>query len=994
MKRAWAATALLAGWWLFGLGCFYPAGLPACVLILALGVVLLKDLPLRLPGRSECAAVSVLLLPVVWWVPWPWRTAPLVLWTGVLLGWLARPVQEATSWGLSRADGLRGSDQPGKAGLGAAFLRLARALVAAGCVLVVQAGVVWSYFALTARTHDLPRAFAGLLGALVRLTGVKTAVDGPYLVMHTVRQTHRLAATWELLADPATAGFLAGGLVLLALAVRGRTGPAGRELHDREQPQGLKQRDRSLQAHASHDRKSQGLEPQGRESHSRLRRWAAAAGTLALVVAAWLPVRAALLVAVYLHRAVRADAALPLNVMNHFFSPWVLTALLGVPAGLAAAFVRLRAYAPADCRDGAPASAAEQKLAGADQGATSARRERAAEGASGLLAGLKAHRRLGARGALFGLAGMLAAVGLWLEPVGERKSGRVMFVERHSEWEPSDHPYDTEAYGEMASYNYKAAYDYLGQYYRMSRLLESERIDDRRLAECDVLVIKTPTARYSREEVEAVLRFVRRGGGLLFVGDHTNYERSSTYMNDIARHLGFSFRNDLLFGFEGSPYEQTYRPRGLVHPALQHLPDTDFAVSCSVDPGWSRGRAALRSLGLWSMPPEYHIENFHPFPQHYPQVRYGAFIQVWETRYGRGRVMAFTDSTIFSNFCIFQPGKAELLRGMIEWLNHNGTRTAAWVALLLTLLPAGAGIWLAAKRPSDAAARESADAWLVLASAVLCGGVLGGAAAGWWTRRQMPVPEVQRPLPCVVVDRTTSEVPLSKGAYTQGDGQGYGLLEQWIARLGYVTARRTGAEAFEGDALVVLCPSRSVSAEFREQLVRYVAAGGRLLVIDSPENDASTANSLLWPFGLSFERDQPWNGRLTVTSDPWAGRPALAGNWPDFNVEQAWSIHGGEPLARIGIKPVAAAKRHGKGLVMAVGFGSAFNDTNMGSNWMTVPDAALRRRFDTLFSLLRYLVEDRPIARPLAAPSAPGTLDSSTLPGALPPPPGVLTPPD
>ena len=72
----------------------------------------------------------------------------------------------------------------------------------------------------------------------------------------------------------------------------------------------------------------------------------------------------------------------------------------------------------------------------------------------------------------------------------------------------------------------------------MSRLLPNDKIDDAALAECDVLIIKTPTERYSPEEVAAVRRFVERGGGLLLIGEHTNYERSSTVINDIIRPMG------------------------------------------------------------------------------------------------------------------------------------------------------------------------------------------------------------------------------------------------------------------------------------------------------------------------------------------------------------------------------------------------------------------------------------------------------------------------
>jgi len=985
MSRAWAAVALLAGWWLFSLGCFYPAGLPACVLVLVLAVGLLANAPLRLPAPRASLAGSALLVPAVWWIGWPWRTAPLVLWLGLLLGWLAHLLRQSAAAEIAGQDASKTS-RPDDVGFCPAIGPVVRALVAAGWVLMVQAAALWFYFAWTARSHDLPQALVRLLAVLMRFAGTSAGADGPYVAMHTLRQPHRMAATWELLADPASVAFLFGAATWWALMVRACPAVDGRE--------------------------------QESSAGAALRRWLHGVRILALIVAAWLPLRAALMMAIYLHRVIRADSTLPLHVMNHFFSPWVLTALLAVPAGLAAVFVgRSLLQAGRTEREASEAARkrfhrAEQEKARASQPALSGSQAVGAEDPSAqAMAGRQRPWHIPAAAALLVLAGLLAAIGFWADPVGRPKSGRVMFVERHSEWEPSDHPYDTETYGEMSSYNYKAAYDYLGQYFQMSRLLESERIDQRRLSQCDVLVIKTPTARYSSDEIRAVVRFVERGGGLLFIGDHTNYERSSTYMNDIARHFGFTFRDDLLFGFGASPYEQSYRVPRPAHPAVQHVGPVDLAVSCSIDPGYSRGRPAIRSFGLWSMPPDYHIENFHPFPQHCPEMRYGEFIQLWSTRYGRGRVMAFTDSTIFSNFCIFQPGKAELLRGMIQWLNHTGGNPA-WLLVLLALLPVCGAGWLLWRR-TPTQGHADGELWMVLASSVVCGGAIGAVLLDCWARRQMPVPELKHPLPLVAVDRTLSQVPLSKGAYTQGEGRGYGLLEQWIARLGYVTARRSGPEVFQADAVVVLCPTRSVSAEFRERLVHYVAQGGRLLVIDSPENEASTANSLLWPFGLSLDRDRPASGALRVVAGPQAGRASPAGLWPGLQVQRAWSVRGGRPLAEVGAEPVAAVQRHGKGLVVAVGFGSVFNDTNMGESWMTEPDEKLRRRFDTLFAILRFVVEGKPITlpeqpsilpRPPSLPRLPRRPRPSgqtrpPLPqqgpepsGELPSPPGVVAP--
>jgi hypothetical protein len=129
------------------------------------------------------------------------------------------------------------------------------------------------------------------------------------------------------------------------------------------------------------------------------------------------------------------------------------------------------------------------------------------------------------------------------------------------------------------------------------------------------------------------------------------------------------YRYDLLFGMD-LPYDDFYAPPALApHPILQRVPPFDFAVSCSIAPGWSAGRAAITGTGLWSLGPDYNAE--FPRPEQRPEMRYGAFIQLWAARHGQGRVAAFSDSTIFSNFCAFEPGKSEMMLGLLTWLNQR-----------------------------------------------------------------------------------------------------------------------------------------------------------------------------------------------------------------------------------------------------------------------------------------------------------------------------------
>jgi hypothetical protein len=847
---AWPAL-VLAGTWLLGKGDRHlfldeaarkASQSPAC------------GTRLSTPRSRDAAIALAMLLPVVWLAPWPDRSGPLLLAVGMGLCLLP-------------------------AATGSRAVRLWQACVVSGVILLAQSLAVRLYAAATAREHDLPGLLVSLLGAIAQLLGFDAAVDGSTLAFRELNGVHRLAATWELLVDPATIAFLVGGLVLLGLWTYGEL-------------------------------------PAGQRGPTWLRR----AGLLAACVAAWLPFRAAILIALYAHRAALGESGARPHAMDQFLGPWLHLLLLAAPVLLARRFVAMPESSESSEREGST--------------------EEASEGF---------RRRLAAIAMV--VAGVAALILAWLwEPIGQRKEGRVLVVERHSQWEPTAPAYDTSRFGEEASYTYAAVYDYCSRFYEMSRLLETEAIDADRLEGCDVLVIKIPTAPYSPQELAAVERFVERGGGLLLIGEHTDYKKSTSYLNDIARPFGFRFRKDLLFAV-GDPYVQRYRPARGAPPAVQNVPPMWFAVSSSIAPGWSWGTAAVRGEGLWSLPPAYEqAANYFPEPEYRPEMRYGSFVQLWATRHGQGRVLAWTDSTIFSNFCTFEPGKCEMLLGMLEWLNRRSAWDSPSLRWLLraALAALAAGLLFGAWRVG----RPRGLHFAVVIAAVCLGGTVSSAAIASAQRALLPPPGPARPMVEVAIDRTVSDVPLSRNGFTRLDGRGYGLFEQWIPRLGCYAARRSGTEAFTGDALVILCPRKSVPEEYRQGLADYVASGGRLLVIDSPEGEGTTANSLLWPFGLTVSPGKSRSGKLQV--------PA---GWPAVEATGACQIGGGTPLVRIDGMPVAAEVAYGQGTVIAVGFGSLFNDAALGQSYSLQPKEVERSRSELLFALLRRLLDGTSLRR-------------------------------
>ncbi|MBI4580303.1 MAG: hypothetical protein HY718_11410 [Planctomycetes bacterium] len=641
---------------------------------------------------------------------------------------------------------------------------------------------------------------------------------------------------------------------------------------------------------------------------------------LVLCVAAWLPIRVGLMLSLYLHRVLRTDFDAPLAVVAQLWNTWLHFGLLVGPVLLAWRFVP------------GPPSADEHTAAISDT--------------AGAL------RRVLAGGLAFLAVAALTAAALY-EPVGSRKGYRVAVDEFHSTWEPTTRPFDTEWYGNESGYNYACIYDYCSRFYDMSRLAQA--IDDRALGDVDVLILKVPNrSRYGPEEIAALERFVNGGGGLLLIGEHTDVFKTGTHLNDVARRFGFEFRYDCLFGID-SVFEQLYTKPWVPHPIVQHLPPLDFAVSCSIDPGSSPGRAAIVGTGLKNLTADYHASNFYPQAEDRPEMRYGAFVQLWTTRRGAGRVAAFTDSTQFSNFCVFDPGKSELMLGMIEWLNHrNGTtepRSGLMVVGLVLLLAAAV------------AGRRWDGAWLVL----LAAGALGWLATGLVIRdhqaRAYPVAQPVRPMVRVMFDRTVCDAGLATNGFTAGKPDEFGIFERWVLRLGWFTHRASGDAAFKGDMLVFLAPDSDAADQpviraVRDKLVKYVEDGGKVLVVDMPANAKSIANSLLYPFDLSVDHARRVDGQLTGT-----------GGWDPVAIESACAVKGGRPWAHVDGVPVGTTARYGAGSITVIGFGSRLTDNNMGVTGDVLPDSGLQRVYDLEFAIFRGIMNGALASQPATTTS-------------------------
>lgn len=896
MIRLWTGILLLAASWLLGTGYYHaPQWVAWAVLLLAGCACVVASnrggLPRLVIPGGVSGVLCVLLLCLPAWVA-PWpHRAVPLLLAAGLLIGWRKDAGETNRWKSALSHGLTLS----------------------GLVLGLQVLALLLYRAWTSYSHELPSPLPWLLTQVVRLPGMEAAAEQSTIHLFTMRQVHELGATWELLMPPSTWCFLISSLTLWVLF----RAPAETGDDYKHRPS---QKDRNAR--------------RGKWAQT-LRVWVRHLLPWALPVAIWLPLRVALLAGWMVHRALQTEYEEPLDLMWPFWTAWVLIVLdlplLLLQAGWLKSFLRTKDA------EAQVASTKEKTFAAASASPTTVVSWREFAGAA--------------------LPTVIAAVCLTLgviwDPAGQRKGGRVAVDEFHSKWEPTERAFDTEWYGHLSGYNYWCIYDFSSRYYAMSRI--KEPLTDTALANLDVLVLKVPTEPYRPEEIEAVMRFVERGGGLLLIGEHTDVFGTSYHLNQIARRFGFEYRYDCLFGID-SFFDQYFVPSFAPHPVVRAVRAMDFATSCSIRPlqPW-RGRSVITSTGLKNAPADYHASNFYPPAQDRADMRYGAFVQLWAVRHGKGRVLAFTDSTIFSNFCTFEPGKLELLRGMLEWLNRQSRiGDLRWPLLALGAV---AGLWAFGRL------KKYPRIFLPLV-------VVGGAAwaltviavvAAQARSFQLPTPE--RPLRWVTIDRTICDGPLSKNGFIEGKSDGFGIFERWILRLGYFIRREQGPAALSGDLVVFLQPDRSVNTEFAETTRRYVENGGHLLLLDSAENTNSTSAALLAPFKLELRPHPKPDG----TIEPAKGSTDL----PPISVQAAREVVGGTPVCHLNGRPVAARAQLGKGSVTVLGIGARFADVRMGVTGDVEPDETLRQVYEFQFRLLRWLVEEKPVSASSASTSTP-----------------------
>jgi hypothetical protein len=545
----------------------------------------------------------------------------------------------------------------------------------------------------------------------------------------------------------------------------------------------------------------------------------------------------------------------------------------------------------------------------------------------------------------------------WVDP-GVVKEGRILFDDAHGEWEPTDTPFDTDSYGQRLAYSYSSLYRLLDGHYAVTRHRHGP-LTDESMRDIDILIVKTPTEPFSVAEIDAIDRFVEEGGGLFLIGDHTNLFGMSQYLNQLARRFGLAFELDDTFDLMTEAQSFWGAPAWLAHPIARRVEAFEFETSCTLDVPL-RARAPIIGYGLGAEPADYSRPGFFGDLHPDPDEDFGFFVQHAVVDHGAGRVAAFSDSTTFSNFSLYFPGRRELVLATVEHLNRSST---AWQHLpLLAFLLTVTGVFLLSGH------RPGGSTWATLAALVL------GLAAGTGVTRaadRLSLPEPSSRIPQIAFDRSLSSLVLPNVLTMDEELDSVAMDSFFVAtqRLGHqpLVVDRLSDEALESVTLLVLAhPDRVPTEAESAALARYVSRGGRLLVIDGLLRRGSATSHVLGPFGLGVEvLALESSAEATANDAPTAGLAVDPGDAADSESSDARSlaflrpalaVWGGrallqDPDGRV----IFSETSFGRGRVGALVDAFTVSKSALGSRFIDNPTPAQQKHLETVYEILRRM---------------------------------------
>jgi len=216
--------------------------------------------------------------------------------------------------------------------------------------------------------------------------------------------------------------------------------------------------------------------------------------------------------------------------------------------------------------------------------------------------------------------------------------------------------------------------------------VESDKITEDLLSNYDVFVLINVNTTFQEDEKNAIWEFVKRGGSLLVLGDHTGIGGLMDSFNDLLEKVGIEFRFDSALPLDPNNqwitcYHMTSNPInfGITNEEIE------ISVGASLNTTYPSfpvitGKFAFSDYGNITNAEGAYLGDY----KYNKGEILGDIILVAGSYYGKGRVLVFGDTTTFQNPSL--PLTHRFVNRIFSWLTSGETGTTVIIQHIVSLI--------------------------------------------------------------------------------------------------------------------------------------------------------------------------------------------------------------------------------------------------------------------------------------------------------------------
>lgn len=509
---------------------------------------------------------------------------------------------------------------------------------------------------------------------------------------------------------------------------------------------------------------------------------------------------------------------------------------------------------------------------------------------------------------------------------------QVVFDESHGDWASTSVSLEPDDFGRNTTYSWRALFNLLkANGLEVSRQTDSAGLSVRK--ENSLYVLKMPIDPIEQSFSHGLLEWVRDGGQLLVVADHTDLFDTTQNLNKLLDTVGVRIAPTAVFDRKGMPpieYRSGWLSPSWLTGAMSHR----FLTG-----------ASFSSLPWFAIPVSRYGMTFAESAVYFKPNRFGYFqpsdshpytnnLAVAMIPHGKGSVQIWLDSTHWSTFATFQLAYQQAFWDVIKRAEYSNTAKIYGLSILLVTL-----FTLAIFVPSN---RKNI---LAIGIAFSLGLLLWISAAV--QLKDVDIPTDNKTIHVVMGSSGTVELlPTLVESPERNYARAFTSLQKWSPVRLHESVDDPGFDAAES---LVFIDLSSAELPRTSDVYRWIEEGKTVSVISNPTLLTYPAHrqwlqrlgfALRWERGLSVERDA--SSDLAGRRAPELVRQGILRFTP--LPDSAWTENVSAQFGQsFSLRSSAHRSKQPTGLLVLGARSEQFSDAALGDVWDSVPVDDLAR---------------------------------------------------